>query len=139
MIVHFKTPLNTLEAFFTCSLCLYGSFVEFWFYIYSFQLHLSCHVWFNLFVLCLLDFSFVNLVLDTFLRFYFMCYPLLLCLFLACSSCLFNWVCPFNSITWCCSILPFELYLIFCFVILMWKTVSDLGSSGLKLTNLATL
>jgi len=139
MIVHFTTPLNTLEAFFTCSLCLYGSFIEFWFYIYSFQLHLSCHVWFNLFVLCLLDFSFVNLVLDTFLRFYFVCYPLLLCFFLACPSCLFNWVCPFNSITWCCSILPFELFLIFCFVILMWKTVSDLGSSGLKLTNLATL
>ena len=76
MIVHFTTPLNTLEAFFTCSLCLYGSIIEFWFYIYSFQLHLSCHVWFNLFVLCLLDFSFVNLVLDTFLRFYFVCYPL---------------------------------------------------------------
>jgi len=37
--------------------------------LYSFQLHLSCHVWFNLFVLCLLDFSFVNLVLNTFLRF----------------------------------------------------------------------
>jgi len=41
----------------------------------------------------LFEFSFVHLVLDTFFTFFFVCHPLLLCLFLACLACLFHWVC----------------------------------------------
>jgi len=44
-------------------------------------LNVNLHVLLIQLVLCLFDFSFVNLVLDTFLRFSFVCYPLLLCLF----------------------------------------------------------
>jgi len=48
--------------------------------------------WFNL-LWVFVDFCFVHLILDTCFRFSFVCHPLLLCLFLACLTCLFFWVC----------------------------------------------
>ena len=59
----------------------------------SFQLHLSCHVWFNLFVFysCLI-LVFVNHILDLLIRF-LLCANLFLSLFLACLLWLFHWVC----------------------------------------------
>jgi len=70
----------------------------------------------------LFEFGFIHLILDIFLR------------ILLCANFMFEFEFVIESFTWCFPLLSFELLLLFCFVILMWKTVHALGSLCFQLT-----